>query len=143
MRRAPRAVRLLEARRFVDDRGWFAESYNRDRLSEIGIDVTFVQDNHSMSRVAGVLRGFHFQRPPHAQTKLVRCVRGRLLDVAVDIRSGSPTYGKWVARELTGDDDFQLFVPVGFAHGFITRSSLIPRSNTKLPMSTRRDPRAA
>jgi dTDP-4-dehydrorhamnose 3,5-epimerase len=113
-------VRLIQAKRFVDDRGWFSEVYNRDRFSELGIDIAFVQDNHSLSRPAGVLRGLHFQRPPHAQAKLVRCVRGRIWDVAVDIRAGSPTYGKWVAHELNADNWLQLFLPVGFAHGFLT-----------------------
>ena len=113
-------VRLIKAKRFADDRGWFSETYNRNRFSELGLDITFVQDNHSMSRAAGTLRGLHFQRPPHAQAKLVRCVRGRIWDVAVDIRSRSPTYAKWVACELTDDNGLQLFLPTGFAHGFLT-----------------------
>jgi dTDP-4-dehydrorhamnose 3,5-epimerase len=113
-------VRLITTKRFADERGWFSEVYNRDRFSELGLDVAFVQDNHSLSRPAGVLRGLHFQRPPHAQAKLVRCVRGRIWDVAVDIRAGSPTYGKWVAHELTADNGQQLFLPIGFAHGFLT-----------------------
>jgi dTDP-4-dehydrorhamnose 3,5-epimerase len=113
-------VRLIQTKRFLDDRGWFSEVYNRDRLSELGIDISFVQDNHSLSRPVGVLRGLHFQRPPHAQAKLVRCVRGRIWDVAVDVRAGSPTYGKWVAHELTADNGRQLFLPIGFAHGFLT-----------------------
>jgi dTDP-4-dehydrorhamnose 3,5-epimerase len=114
------SVRLIQTKRFVDDRGWFSEVYNRDRFSDLGLDVTFTQDNHSLSRPAGVLRGLHFQRPPHAQAKLVRCVRGRIWDVAVDIRAGSPTYANWVARELTADNGLQLFLPIGFAHGFLT-----------------------
>jgi dTDP-4-dehydrorhamnose 3,5-epimerase len=112
-------VRLISTQRFVDDRGWFSEVYNRDNFSALGLNTVFVQDNHSMSRVAGVLRGLHFQRPPHAQAKLVRCVRGRVWDVAVDIRSGSPTYGKWVSRELSPENGLQLFIPTGFAHGFL------------------------
>jgi dTDP-4-dehydrorhamnose 3,5-epimerase len=113
-------VRLIKTHRFVDDRGWFSEVYNRDRLLELGVDTVFVQDNHSMSRTAGVLRGLHFQRPPHAQAKLVRCVRGRILDAAVDIRFRSPTYAKWVSHELSAENGLQLFVPIGFAHGFLT-----------------------
>jgi dTDP-4-dehydrorhamnose 3,5-epimerase len=113
-------VKFVETKRFSDDRGWFAESYNRDRFFQLGIEAEFVQDNHSMSRERGVLRGLHFQTPPHAQAKLVRCVRGGIWDVAVDIRIGSPTYAQWVARELTAENGVQTFVPVGFAHGFIT-----------------------
>ena len=113
-------VRIIHTRRFVDERGWFSEVYNRDRFADVGLTLPFVQDNHSMSRAAGVLRGLHFQRPPHAQAKLVRCVRGRIWDVAVDVRSGSPTFAKWVSLELTADEGLQLFLPVGFAHGFLT-----------------------
>ncbi len=114
------AVQLIRTKRFGDERGWFSETYNQRRLADAGVDEVFVQDNHSMSRPAGVLRGLHFQRPPHAQAKLVRCVRGRIWDVAVDIRRGSPTYGRWVAAELAADDDLQVFIPRGFAHGFLT-----------------------
>ena len=89
-------VLLLEPRRFGDARGFFSESWNRKTLSEHGIDIDFVQDNHSVSAAVGTVRGLHFQSPPHAQAKLVRCGRGALFDVAVDIRKGSPTYGKWV-----------------------------------------------
>jgi dTDP-4-dehydrorhamnose 3,5-epimerase len=113
-------VRLIETKRFSDARGWFAEAYNRDRFATLGVDVDFVQDNHSMSRTAGVLRGLHFQRPPHAQAKLVRCVRGAIWDVAVDLRLGSPTFARWVACVLSADNGLQLFIPVGFAHGFVT-----------------------
>jgi dTDP-4-dehydrorhamnose 3,5-epimerase len=113
-------VKLIETRRFGDDRGWFMESYSQKRYAELGVGVGFCQDNHSMSRPVGVLRGLHFQRPPHAQDKLVRCVHGRIWDVAVDVRRASPTYGKWVAAELSAENGRQLFVPVGFAHGFIT-----------------------
>ena len=113
-------VKLLKPKRFADERGWFSETYNENRFLAAGIPARFVQDNHSMSRGAGVLRGLHFQTPPRAQAKLVRCVRGRIFDVAVDVRRGSPTYGRWVAAELSGDDGEQLFVPVGFAHGFLT-----------------------
>jgi dTDP-4-dehydrorhamnose 3,5-epimerase len=114
------AVKLIETRRFGDDRGWFMESYSKTRYAGLGVGVSFVQDNHSLSRPAGVLRGLHFQRPPHAQDKLLRCVRGRIWDVAVDVRRGSPTFGQWVAAELSAENGRQLFVPVGFAHGFIT-----------------------
>ncbi|MDJ0390158.1 dTDP-4-dehydrorhamnose 3,5-epimerase [Roseomonas sp. E05] len=113
-------VQLIRPRRFGDERGWFVESWNRDRFAAIGIRCEFVQDNHSMSATPGTLRGLHFQRPPHAQDKLVRCLRGRIFDVAVDLRKGSPTYGKWVGATLTAEGGEQLFVPAGFAHGFVT-----------------------
>jgi dTDP-4-dehydrorhamnose 3,5-epimerase len=103
-----------------DHRGFFAETYSRRKYSELGIDVEFVQDNHSLSREVGTLRGLHFQAPPHAQAKLVRCGRGAIFDVAVDIRRGSPTYGQWKGYELTAENGNQLYVPVGFAHGFVT-----------------------
>lgn len=111
---------LVIPRRFGDQRGWFSESYNRRALADMGIQVDFVQDNHSMSVLKGTLRGLHFQSPPHAQAKLVRCISGTIWDVAVDIRAGSPTYGKWVGTELTALGGEQLYIPVGFAHGFIT-----------------------
>ena len=114
------AVRLLKSQRFTDDRGWFAETYSRRRLAQLGLDIAFVQDSHSLSHNAGVLRGLHYQAPPHAQAKLVRCLRGRIWDVAVDIRRGSPTYGRWTAHDLAEGDDQQLFIPAGFAHGFLT-----------------------
>lgn len=113
-------VKLVRIKRFADERGWFAETYNRDRFSVLGIDAEFIQDNHAKSAPAGVLRGLHFQRPPHAQAKLVRCVRGAIWDVGVDIRAGSPTYGRWLASTLSADNDLQLFVPAGFAHGYVT-----------------------
>ena len=113
-------VKVLEPKRFADERGWFSETYSERQLLAAGISARFVQDNQSMSRAAGVLRGLHFQTPPHAQAKLVRCVRGRIFDVAVDIRRASPTWGRWVAAELSADNGLQLFVPVGFAHGFLT-----------------------
>ena len=111
---------LLKHMRHVDHRGYFAETYSRRKYSELGIDVEFVQDNHSLSLYVGTLRGLHFQAPPHAQAKLVRCVRGAIYDVAVDIRRGSPTYGQCVGYELTAENGEQLYVPVGFAHGFVT-----------------------
>jgi dTDP-4-dehydrorhamnose 3,5-epimerase len=113
-------TRLLKPRRFGDERGWFCETYSAKAFADLGIDLVFVQDNHSMSRDAGVLRGLHFQAPPHAQAKLVRCTRGAIWDVAVDIRRGSPTLGQWVAAELSAENGHQLLVPVGFAHGFVT-----------------------
>ena len=106
--------------RFGDHRGFFGETYSRRRYAETGIDVEFVQDNHSLSHTFGTLRGLHFQAPPAAQGKLVRCGRGAIFDVAVDIRRGSPTYGQWEGYELTAENGHQLYVPVGFAHGFMT-----------------------
>lgn len=113
-------VKLIRPRRFGDERGWFSETYNRERYAALGVDVAFVQDNHSMSRDVGTLRGLHWQAPPHGQDKLIRCVAGAIWDVAVDARAGSPTFGRWVAAELTAENGHQLFVPVGFAHGFVT-----------------------
>ena len=114
------AVRLIEAKRHEDARGWFAEIYSEATFSPLGISCRFVQDNHSLSRSRYTLRGLHFQKPPHAQDKLVRCIRGRIFDVAVDIRAGSPTYGNWVSAELSAENGRQLFLPVGFAHAFLT-----------------------
>src|SRR3712207_751264 len=114
-------VLILTPRRFGDSRGFFSESWNRARMAEHGLDLDFVQDNHSFSTQAGTVRGLHFQAPPRAQAKLVRCGRGRLFDVAVDIRRGSPTYGRWVGEELSAENGRQLLIPVGFLHGFVTR----------------------
>ncbi|MCJ7874823.1 dTDP-4-dehydrorhamnose 3,5-epimerase [Phaeobacter sp. J2-8] len=113
-------VVILTPRRFGDNRGFFSESWNKERMAQNGLDYDFLQDNHSLSRTVGTVRGLHFQSPPHAQTKLVRCGRGALLDVAVDIRRGSPTYGKWVAEELSFENGKQLLIPAGFLHGFAT-----------------------
>lgn len=113
-------VILVECRRFGDERGWFAETYTQPRMASLGIHDIFVQDNHAKSAPVGVLRGLHFQRPPFVQAKLVRCVRGRIWDVAVDIRRGSPTWGRWTAAELSADNGRQLYVPGGFAHGYVT-----------------------
>lgn len=110
-------VVIIEPRLFKDDRGYFFESYNQEEFNQKVGDIHFVQDNESMSSY-GVMRGLHFQRPPFTQSKLVRCVKGAVLDVAVDIRKGSPTYGQHVAVELTEDNHRQFFVPRGFAHGF-------------------------
>ena len=113
-------VVLIAPKRFEDARGFFVETYNWETWSAQGIAMRFVQDNHSLSRPQGTVRGLHFQTPPFAQDKLVRVVRGSILDVAVDIRRGSPTYGRHVAVKLTADDPTQILVPVGFAHGFCT-----------------------
>lgn len=113
-------VLILEPRRFHDERGFFCESWNENRLADLGLDLNFVQDNHSLSHDVGTVRGLHYQSPPHAQDKLVRCGRGRILDVAVDIRRDSPTFKQWVAVELSFDNGRQLLVPKGFAHGFAT-----------------------
>lgn len=113
-------VIILTPERFGDERGFFSESWNRKRLAERGLDLDFVQDNHSISAQAGTLRGLHFQAPPHAQDKLVRCGRGALFDVVVDIRKGSSTYGKWTGVEITAENGKQVLVPRGFLHGFIT-----------------------
>lgn len=112
--------KLIVPKRHSDGRGWFVESYNRRRLADEGVGFEFVQDNHSYSADRGTIRGIHFQTPPHGQGKLVRCVAGAIWDVAVDLRAGSPTYGRWVSAELTAAGGEQLFVPVGFGHGFIT-----------------------
>jgi dTDP-4-dehydrorhamnose 3,5-epimerase len=111
---------VITPRRFADDRGWFSETYNARQLAQHGISDGFCQDNQSFSRTAGTLRGLHFQLPPHAQAKLVRCVAGRIFDVAVDVRRESPTFGNWVGTVLSADDGRQLYVPVGYAHAFLT-----------------------
>ncbi|WP_176037554.1 dTDP-4-dehydrorhamnose 3,5-epimerase [Brucella tritici] len=107
-------------RKFGDDRGFFSETYKIKALVEAGIDLNFVQDNHSYSAAKGVVRGLHYQLPPFAQDKLVRVTRGAILDVAVDIRKSSPNFGKWVALEVSAEKWNQILVPKGFAHGFIT-----------------------
>lgn len=113
-------VLIIRPTRHADARGYFTETYNRKALAEIGIDVPFVQDNHSHSTRAGTVRGLHYQAPPCAQAKLVRVVQGRILDIAVDIRRSSPTFGQWVAAEISAADGSEIFVPVGFAHGICT-----------------------
>jgi dTDP-4-dehydrorhamnose 3,5-epimerase len=107
-------------KRHGDARGFFTETWNAERFAEAGIHLAFVQDNHSYSAAAGVLRGLHYQLPPRAQDKLLRVVRGSVFDVAVDIRSTSPTFGKWVGLEVSADKGNQILVPKGFAHGFVT-----------------------
>ena len=113
-------VKVLKPRRFGDARGWFSETWNERRLSEAGIAAAFVQDNMALSRNAGTIRGLHFQRPPAAQAKLVGVCRGAILDVAVDIRSGSPTFGRHVAVTLSEEGGEQIWLPIGFAHGYCT-----------------------
>ena len=114
-------VKIIEPTIFKDARGYFFESFSQKEFNEKVAPITFVQDNESKSTY-GVIRGLHYQKPPYAQSKLVRCVRGKVLDVAVDIRKGSPTYGKYVAVELSEDNHRQLFIPKGFAHGFAVLS---------------------
>ncbi|WP_333592011.1 dTDP-4-dehydrorhamnose 3,5-epimerase [Brevundimonas sp.] len=116
-------VTLIRARRFADGRGWFEESFSSARLAALGLDHDFVQDNLSLSRAPGTVRGLHFQRPPHAQAKLVRCVTGAVQDVVVDLRDGSPTLGQALMIRLDAETGDQLYVPAGFAHGFITLSA--------------------
>ncbi|WP_457093881.1 dTDP-4-dehydrorhamnose 3,5-epimerase [Microvirga sp. P5_D2] len=113
-------VKILTPKRFDDGRGFFSEVYNRKRYEDAGVKLDFVQDNHSLSERAGTIRGLHFQTPPFAQDKLVRVVRGRVLDVTVDLRKSSPTFGRHVAVELSAENWRQLLVPIGFAHGFCT-----------------------
>lgn len=110
----------VSPRKFGDDRGFFSETYNAKSFAEAGIDLNFIQDNHSYSAAKGVVRGLHYQLPPFAQDKLVRVTRGAILDVAVDIRKSSPTFGKWVALEVSAEKWNQILVPKGFAHGFMT-----------------------
>ena len=113
-------VLKLAPRRFGDDRGWFSESWSFRTMEAEGLGFDWVQDNHSHSVEVGTVRGLHYQAPPMAQTKLVRVARGAVLDVAVDVRCGSPTYGQWVAEELSEENGAQLLVPKGFLHGFVT-----------------------
>ena len=113
-------VKIVTPKKFGDHRGFFSEVYNRQAFAEAGIALDFIQDNHSLSAQVGTLRGLHFQSAPFAQDKLVRVPRGRILDVAVDIRKSSPTFGRHVAVELSAENWRQLLVPIGFAHGFVT-----------------------
>ncbi len=117
---ALKGVFVIEPQVFGDARGWFMESWSEKKLAEAGIKVNFVQDNHSFSATKGTLRGLHYQLNPMCQAKMLRCSRGEILDVAVDIRKGSPQYAKWVAVKLSAENKKQLFIPRGFAHGFIT-----------------------
>lgn len=113
-------VKLIRPQKFGDHRGFFSETWNRQALREVGLDLDFVQDNHSFSAAKGTVRGLHFQIPPHAQAKLIRVVHGAVFEVAVDIRAGSPTYGQHVSATISAETWCQLLVPVGFAHGFMT-----------------------
>ena len=113
-------VKILEPERFGDERGFLSETYNRRTFAECGIQLEFVQDNHSLSRPKGTIRGLHYQAPPFAQDKLIRVLRGSILDVAVDLRQGSPTYGKHVTAVISTNAWNQILVPIGFAHGFCT-----------------------
>lgn len=113
-------VLIIEPDVFKDNRGWFFESYSKEKLKAFGIDANFVQDNYSFGAKRGTLRGLHFQNNPRAQAKLVRCTRGAVLDVAVDLRKNSPTYKKWISTELTEENKKMLFIPAGFAHGFLS-----------------------
>lgn len=115
-------VLIVETDRFGDHRGYFCETWSRPKYEALGIQADFVQDNMSFSAQEGTLRGLHWQNPPYAQAKLVSVAKGRVMDVAVDIRKGSPTFGKWVAVELSAENGRQLFIPRGFAHGFLTLS---------------------
>lgn len=116
-------VKIIEMAVFGDHRGFFTESYTKEKFTEVGIDIEFIQDNHSLSVEPGVLRGMHFQTNPKAQTKLVRATTGVIYDVLVDLRVGSPTYGKWEGYILSEFNHHQLLVPKGFAHGFVTLTS--------------------
>ena len=113
-------VYIIESDCYGDNRGWFMETYNEAKFHEMGIDTVFVQDNMSYSAQKGTLRGLHYQRAPYSQAKLVRCTKGAVIDVAVDIRKGSPTYGKWVSCELSAENKRMFYLPKGMAHGFLT-----------------------
>lgn len=113
-------VLLITPKRHGDARGWFAETWSRKTLAEAGIDADFVQDNQAFNARRGTVRGLHFQKSPHPQAKLIRVLKGAILDVAVDVRPGSKTYGRWVSARLTAEGGEQLFVPRGFAHGYVT-----------------------
>ena len=113
-------VKVIEPDVFGDNRGWFYESYSYEKLKALGIDIKFVQDNRSYSKDKGTLRGIHFQKTPMAQSKLISCTRGKILDIAVDLRKGSPTYLKWISAELNEENKHMLFIPKGFGHGFVT-----------------------
>jgi dTDP-4-dehydrorhamnose 3,5-epimerase len=117
-------VKVIDPVYFPDERGYFMESFKKSDFSSMGIERDFRQDNHSFS-VAGTLRGLHFQRPPYSQAKLVRAVVGRIIDVAVDVRVGSPTYGKYVSRELSAENHLMLWIPEGFAHGFLALTDAV------------------
>jgi len=114
------SIYRIVPKRHVDRRGWFEEVYNAARFRQFGLDRPWCQDNQSFSHKAGTLRGLHFQEPPGAQAKLIRCLRGAIYDVVVDVRNNSPTFGKWLSTKLTAEDGIQLFIPPGYAHGFMS-----------------------
>lgn len=114
---------LITPHRHSDARGHFSETWSKTQFAEVGVNDEFVQDNQSLSTLAGTVRGLHFQAPPHAQAKLVKCVRGALFDAAVDLRKGSPTFGQWYGAELSSSNGKQLYIPQGYAHGFVTREA--------------------
>lgn len=123
MRAVPTSLKgviIVEPQVFSDQRGWFTETYSSKKMNDIGIDATFVQDNHSFSALKGTVRGLHYQREPFSQAKLVRCTKGSIFDVAVDIRRGSPQYSRWTGVELSSSNMRMLYIPRGFAHGFVT-----------------------
>ena len=122
-------VLIIETDVFGDHRGYFTETYSKPKYEKLGITVDFVQDNMSFSGQKGTLRGLHWQNPPYAQSKLVSCTKGKVIDVAVDIRKGSPTYGKWVSGELSAENHRQFFIPLGFAHGFLSLTEDVEFSN--------------
>ena len=113
-------VLIVEPKVFGDNRGWFMETYSRRDFEDAGITAEFVQDNRSFSSKKGIIRGLHFQRNPMCQAKLLTCLKGEILDVAVDLRKDSPTYKKWISVKLTAENKKQIFIPKGFAHGFLT-----------------------
>ena len=115
-------VYIIESDCYGDNRGWFMETYNKQKFHELGIDTIFVQDNMSYSAQKGTLRGLHYQRAPYSQAKLVRCTKGTVIDVAVDLRKGSPTYCKWTSCELSSENKRMFYLPKGMAHGFLTIS---------------------
>lgn len=115
-------VYIIEPKSFGDNRGWFMESYSKRDMEAAGINIDFVQDNRSYSAKKGIIRGLHFQKNPMAQAKLITCIRGEILDVAVDLRKASPTYKQWISVELTAENRKELLIPKGFAHGFVTLS---------------------
>ena len=131
------AVRIITPRRFTDSRGFFSEVWRQDAMRDCGIDVAFVQENHALSHAVGTIRGMHFQTGNSAQAKLIRCPRGSILDVAVDIRRGSPTFGRHVAIILSADNWKQVYIPAGFAHGYCT---LEPDTEVMYKVSTYYDP---
>ena len=126
-------VLIIETDVFGDHRGYFTETYSKPKYEKLGVTVDFVQDNMSFSAQKGTLRGLHWQNPPYAQSKLVSCTKGKVIDVAVDIRKGSPTYGKWVSVELSAENHRQFFIPQGFAHGFLTLTEKENLSISALP----------